>query len=89
VMDNLNVHLDSRVRTLIESKRTSVLYLPAYSLDLNPIEGSFAKWKSLLRKEKIREVSPLQRFLLESQRLFTKKECNAYCKHRGYAVHKF
>jgi len=42
-----------------------------------------------IRKAKIRDVPTLQRFLLESQRLFTKMECNAYCKHRGYDVHKF
>ena len=88
VMDNLSAHLDGRVKPLIESKGANVLYLPAYSPDLNPIELSFSKLKSMLRKGKIRDVPSLQKFLLESEHLFTKKECQAYFKHYGYATHK-
>jgi len=88
VMDNLSAHLDGRVKPLIESKGARVLSLPAYSPDLNPIELSFSKLKSILRKEKIREVPTLQQFLLESGQLFTRKECRAYFKHDGYSVHK-
>ena len=84
VMDNLSAHLDGRVEPLIESKGASVLYLPAYSPDLNPIELSFSKLKSVLRKKKIRDVSTLQKFFLLSGYLFTKKESNAYFKHYGY-----
>jgi transposase len=40
----------------MESKGASVLDLPPYSPDLNPIELSFSKLKTLLRKEKIRDV---------------------------------
>jgi len=65
-----------------------VLYLPAYSPDLNLMELSCSKLKSLLRKEKIREVPTLQRFLQESAHLFNKKECKAYVKHDGYIVYK-
>jgi len=86
IMDNLSAHLDGRVKPLIESKKASVLYLPAYSPDLNPIELSFSKLKSVLRKEKIRDVPALQQFLLESGKLFTKKECRDYFKHDGYCV---
>jgi len=88
VMDNLPGHVDSRVKPLIESKGMKVLYLPAYSPDLNPIELSFSKLKSILRKEKIRDVPTLQKFLLESGYLFTKKECQNYFKHYGYTAHK-
>ena len=88
VIDNLPGHVDGRVKPLIESKGMNVLYLPAYSPDLNPIELSFSKLKSVLRKEKIRDVPALQKFLLESGRLFTKKECQNYFKHYGCTVHK-
>jgi transposase len=88
VMDNLSAHLDGRVVPLIESKGVSVLYLPGYSPDLNPIELSFSKLKSMLRKLKIRDVPTLQQFLLDSGSQFTKKECQAYFKHIGYTVHK-
>ena len=38
VMDNLSVHKGARVRQLIEDKGCQVLFLPAYSPDLSPIE---------------------------------------------------
>jgi len=88
VMDNLSAHLDGHVKPLIESKGARVLYLPAYSPDFNPIELSFSKLKSVLRKEKIRDVPTLQKFLLESGQLFSKRECQAYFKHYGYTVLK-
>jgi len=88
ILDNLPAHRDSRVKLLIESKGAQVLYLPAYSPDLNPIELSFSKLKSTLRKLKIRDVDKLQKFLLESGNLFTKNECKAYFKHNGYTTHK-
>jgi len=53
---------------------------------LNPIELSSSKLKSVLRKEKNRDVPTLQKFLIESGKLFTKKE--AYYKHYGYTAHK-
>lgn len=89
VIDNLPGHVDGRVKSLIESKGMKVLYLPVYSPDLNPIELSFSKLKSVLRKEKIRDVPTLQKFLLESGQLFTKKECQNYFNHYGYTVHKY
>jgi transposase len=50
VMDNLSSHKGPRVRELVETRGCELLYLPAYSPDLNPIEGAFAKLKALLRR---------------------------------------
>lgn len=63
----------------------NVLRLPAYSPDLNPIEISFSKLKSILRKAKIRDVGVLQEFLRQSPCLFTPSECGRYIQHAGYA----
>jgi len=49
VMDNLSSHKRARTRELIESTKAQLLYLPAYSPDLNPIEMIFSKAKQLLR----------------------------------------
>ncbi|MDR1960315.1 MAG: transposase [Planctomycetaceae bacterium] len=68
-MDNLIVYRDPKVKTLMESKRAS-LYLPPDCPDLNPIELSFSKLKSLLRKEKICDVGKLQEFLHGSGKFF-------------------
>jgi transposase len=50
VMDNLGSHKVKGVREMIEAKGASLLYLPPYSPDFNPIENAFAKLKALLRK---------------------------------------
>ena len=47
------------MRAIIEKTGASLLYLPPYSPDLNPIEMIFAKLKALLRKAKERTVDKL------------------------------
>jgi transposase len=49
VMDNLACHKSAEVERLIRSAEAAVRYLPAYSPDLNPIEGLFSKLKEYLR----------------------------------------
>ena len=46
VMDNLSVHKSKRVQRLIEEAGATLLFLPPYSPDMNPIEGAFSKVKS-------------------------------------------
>ena len=48
-MDNLSAHKVAGVRQAIKARGAFLLYLPAYSPDLNPIEQAFAKLKALLR----------------------------------------
>jgi transposase len=50
VMDNLGAHRPKRIRELIEARGAEVVFLPSYSLDLNPIEQAFSKIKNILRK---------------------------------------
>jgi transposase len=50
VMDNLAPHKVAGVQDAIRAAGGSLLYLPPYSPDLNPIEQAFAKLKALLRK---------------------------------------
>ena len=50
VMDNLGSHKGAGVREAIEAAGASLLYLPPYSPDFNPIENAFARLKAMLRK---------------------------------------
>ncbi len=50
VMDNLGAHRPKRIREMIEQRGCELLYLPAYSPDLNPIEEALSKIKHILRK---------------------------------------
>ena len=49
VMDNLSPHKSDPTLALITAVGAQVLFLPAYSPDLNPIEKMWSKVKSLLR----------------------------------------
>jgi transposase len=59
VMDNLSSHKGQKVRERIEAAGASLLYLPPYSPDFNPIENAFAKLKALLRKAAERTIDGL------------------------------
>jgi transposase len=59
IMDNLRVHKVKGVREIIEATGASVLYLPPYSPDLNPIEHMWSKIKAILRSLKARAVDAL------------------------------
>ena len=50
MLDNLAAHKVDGVRQAIAAAGASILYLPPYSPDLNPIERRFAKLKTLPRK---------------------------------------
>ena len=86
VMDNLSSHKGQRVRALIESADATVLYLPPYSPDLNPIELAFAKLKHLLRSSGQRTVDGLWDFLGQALDAFTPGECQNDIRHCGYTA---
>lgn len=85
VMDNLPAHKVEGVRKLIEAVQASLLYLPPYSPDLNPIEMAFAKLKALLRKAANRTRETLWNSIGEVLNAFTPNECANYLAHAGYA----
>lgn len=85
VMDNLPAHKVQGVAEAIEAKGASLLYLPPYSPDLNPIELAFAKLKGLLRKAAERSVEALWDRIGSLLDDFTPQECDAYFRHDGYA----
>ena len=84
VMDNLSSHKVSGVRSTIEARGATVLYLPPYSPDLNPIEQVFAKLKALLRSAAERTVDGLWERIGLLLNRFTPTECANYLANCGY-----
>ena len=84
VMDNLGSHKGPAVRDAIEAAGATLLYLPPYSPDFNPIENAFAKLKALLRKAAERTVDDLWDTIADLIDLFTPQECANYFKAAGY-----
>merc|ERR1711998_599674 len=59
LLDNARIHHVEGVVDMIESTGARVVYLPAYSFDLNPIEKAFSKVKAwLCRNRDISRRSP-------------------------------
>jgi transposase len=84
VMDNLASHKRAEVRKAIEAAGGTLVYLPPYSPDFNPIELAFAKLKALLRKAGERTVEGLWSFLGQALDAFAPEECWGYFRHCGY-----
>lgn len=84
IMDNLAPHKAAAVRKAIEAAGASLLLLPPYSPDLNPIENAFAKLKALLRKAAERTVDRLWQRIGLLLDAFTPPECANYFAAAGY-----
>jgi transposase len=49
-LDNLNIHLDSRVQAALKGKGCLIKFLPPYSPDYSPIELTFSVLKAWIRR---------------------------------------
>lgn len=84
VMDNLGSHKGEMIRQAIEDAGASLLYLPPYSPDFNPIENAFAKLKALLRKAAERTIDGLWTTIGCLLDAFSPDECANYFEAAGY-----
>jgi len=84
VMDNLSSHKVPGVRQAIEAAGATLLYLPPYSPDLNPIEKLFSKLKALLRRAAKRSVEELWTEIGALLDTIAAPECANYFASSGY-----
>ena len=84
VLDNLAAHKIDGVRQAIATAGASLLYLPPYSPDLNPIEQLFAKLKALLRKTAARTKDDLWSAIGRLLDACPASACANYLRHCGY-----
>ena len=84
VMDNLAAHKVAGVCEAIRAVGASLLYLPPYSPDLNPIEQLFSKLKALLRKAAARSREALWTTIGQLVDIFCPEECRNYIANSGY-----
>jgi transposase len=86
VMDNLTSHKRVAAVRAIEGAGASVVYLPPYSPDYNPIELAFAKIKARLRAAELRTIDRVEDFFGTVHEAFTTDECRNYIRHAGYTA---
>ncbi len=84
VMDNLSVHKSAKARKLIEKAGASVVFLPPYSPDFNPIEQAWSKLKALLRKQAPRSREALEDALCWALDQITASDALAWILNAGY-----
>jgi transposase len=84
ILDNLSIHLGSRVKQAIEAKGCRLLFLPAYSPDFSPIEEAFSKLKTVLRRAGARTREALQEAIAAALDLITVQDALGWFTHCGY-----
>ena len=84
ILDNLSVHKGLAVRQALEAAGATLLFLPPYSPDYNPIEQVFAKLTALLRTAAARTQTTLWQAVGAALAAFTPAECAHYLAHAGY-----
>ena len=84
ILDNLSIHLGSRVKQAIEAQGCRLLFLPAYSPDFSPIEEAFSKLKTVLRQQGARTREALQEAIATALTLITAQDALGWFTHCGY-----
>ncbi len=84
ILDNLGSQQAPAIRNAIRAIGAQLLFLPAYSPDINPIEQVFAKLKHLLRKAAERSKEAVWRRIGTLLDQSTPQECENYFRNSGY-----
>lgn len=86
ILDNLSTHKNAEATRLIEEVGAQVIFLPAYSPDLNPIEQMWSKVKESLRAEKARDKETLLAAIGAAFRKVSEKDAINWFANCGYSL---
>jgi transposase len=84
ILDNLSVHKSAAIQQIIEAQGCQLVFLPAYSPDLTPIEQAFSKLKAILRRLAARTREALLDALATALAAITVEDARAWFRHAGY-----
>lgn len=88
VMDNLSAHKSDNAYNSIKRRQAELLFLPAYSPDLNPIEKMWSKMKQVLRGIKARNHDDLFAGVGKALSLVSANDAQGWFESCGYAQFK-
>lgn len=86
IMDNLSPHKNAGTEALITDTGAMVMFLPAYSPDLNPIEKMWSKIKEYLRAVGARSEEALVKAIGEALRRVTQEDAQNWFASCGYSL---
>lgn len=84
ICDNLATHKNAAAAKAMRAAGCWFLFLPPYSLDLNPIEMAFSKLKAHLRRIGAQTFTDMSRALTEISDLYSPEQCWNPFKAAGY-----
>lgn len=86
IMDNLAPHKAAGIKEAIEVAGATVLYLPPYSPDFNPIECLWSKVKQFVRSTNARTFDTLSDGVAAALDTVSPSDCQGYFSSCGYAT---
>ena len=84
VVDNVGAHKPDRMRALVEAAGCRLVFLPAYSPDLSPVEEAFSKIKTLVRAAAARTRAALDAAIAVALAAVTAADAAGWFAHAGY-----
>lgn len=85
ILDNLSAHKDPRLSVLAEQFKVTIVYLPPYSPDFNPIEYTWAMVKRYIKTFAPRNRDSLLQIVKEAKKTITPTQCLRWILHAGYS----
>lgn len=85
ILDNLSPHKSEPTLALIRQAGAQILFLPAYSPDLNPIEMMWSKVKNHLRGVEARTEAALVEAIGAALQTITRQDAMNWFAHCGYS----
>jgi transposase len=84
VVDNVGAHKPERIRALIAAAGCRLLFLPAYSPDLSPVEEANSLIKTLVKAAAARTRAALDAAIAVALAAVTAEDAAGWFAHAGY-----
>jgi transposase len=84
VVDNVGAHKPDRMRSLVEAAGCRLIFLPAYSPDLSPVEEAFSKIKTVVKAAAARTRAALDAAIAAALAAVTAGDAAGWFAHAGY-----
>jgi transposase len=84
VVDNVGAHKPERIAELVAAAGCELVFLPAYSPDLSPVEEAFSKIKARVRAAGARTRTALDAAIASALGAVTPTDATGWFAHAGY-----
>lgn len=86
ILDNVSAHKNKATKQFLDSVGVTMVFLPPYSPDMNPIEECWSKVKGALRRIGARSIDLLDQAVAAAAEAVTPEDAAGWFAHAGYSV---